>query len=218
LKQIRRHFTYSNVMSSIAVFMILGGATAVAATKIGANEIKANSIKTGKIVKEAVTAGKIKKAAVTEGKLADGAVTTSKIANDAVTGDKVNEGTLGVVPNAAKLDGKTASSFASSAGGIKAAFAYNDGGIELAFNAINGGAFTVLNNGAESDLIQAPFSLEDRIAVVSGATISDTGGQSAPFPRCIYTVENVTATTFEVHHVNADAAGACDEEWSILIF
>ncbi len=218
MKQIRRHFTYANVMSSIAVFMILGGATAVAATKIGANEIKANSIKTGKIVKEAVTAGKIKKAAVTEGKIADGAVTTNKIANDAVTGDKVNESTLGVVPNAAKLDGKTASSFASSAGGIKAAFAYNDGTIELGFNAINGGTFTVLNNGSESDLILAPFSVEDRIAVVSGATISDTGGQSAPFPRCIYSVENITATTFEVHHVNADAAGACDEEWSILIF
>jgi hypothetical protein len=219
LKQIRRHVTYANVMSSLAVFMILGGATAFAAVqKIGAKEIKANSIKTGKIVKEAVTAGKIKKAAVTEGKLADGAVTTNKLANDAVTGDKVNEATLGVVPNAAKLDGKAASSFASSAGGIKAAFVYDGGSIELAFNAINGGAFTVLTDGTESDLIQAPFSLEDRIAVVSGATINDTGGQSAPFPRCIYSVENVTSTTFEVHHVNADAAGACDEEWSILIF
>lgn len=45
-------------MSSVAVFLMLGGATAFAATKIGANEIKANSIKTGKIVKEAVTAGR----------------------------------------------------------------------------------------------------------------------------------------------------------------
>lgn len=121
-------------MSSLAVFMVLGGATAVAATKIGANEIKANSIKTGKIVKEAVTAGKIKKAAVTEGKLANGAVTankladnavttpkiaglavtTDKIANDAVTGEKIKESTLGEVPSAANalnLGGKPASSF-----------------------------------------------------------------------------------------------------------
>jgi hypothetical protein len=60
-------------MSSLAVFLILGGATAFAAIKkVGANEIKANSIKTGKIVKEAVTSGKIKNGAVTESKLADG--------------------------------------------------------------------------------------------------------------------------------------------------
>lgn len=90
MKQIRRHLTYANVMSSFAVFLILGGATAFAAVqKIGANEIKANSIKTGKIVKEAVTAGKIKKGAVTESRIADGAVTTSKLADGAVTNGKI---------------------------------------------------------------------------------------------------------------------------------
>ena len=65
MNQIRKRLTYANVMSSLAVFLILGGATAFAAIKkIGANELKANSIKTGKIVKEAVTAGKIKNGAV----------------------------------------------------------------------------------------------------------------------------------------------------------
>jgi hypothetical protein len=124
LKQIRKRLTYANVMSSLAVFLILGGATAFAATKIGANQIKANSIKTGKIVKEAVVTGKIKKGAVTESRIADGAVTTnkiadnavttSKIANDAVTGDKVKESTLGQVPsalNAAQLGGVAASGY-----------------------------------------------------------------------------------------------------------
>ena len=109
MKQIRTRLTYANVMSSIAVFLILGGATAFAAVqKIGANEIKANSIKTGKIVKEAVTKGKIKNGAISESKLADGAVTTNKIADDAVTGAKVNESTLGEVPNAKAVGGVTA--------------------------------------------------------------------------------------------------------------
>ncbi len=90
MKQIRRHVTYANVMSSFAVFLILGGATAFAAVqKIGANEIKANSIKTGKIVKEAVTAGKIKNGAVIESKIGDGAVTTNKLADNAVTTPKI---------------------------------------------------------------------------------------------------------------------------------
>ena len=109
MKQIRKRLTYANVMSSIAVFMVLGGATAFAATKIGANELKANSIKTGKIVKEAVTAGKIKNAAitstklgpgaVTEGALADNAVTTNKIAANAVNTSKLANGSV----NAEKL-------------------------------------------------------------------------------------------------------------------
>jgi hypothetical protein len=131
VKQIRRHFTYANVMSSIAVFAVLGGATAVAATKIGTPQLKAGAVKTGKLAKEAVTAGKIKNGAVIETKIGDAAVTTNKIAdnavtapkiakdavisdkiakdavttekiaNDAVTGAKVNEATLGQVPSAA---------------------------------------------------------------------------------------------------------------------
>jgi hypothetical protein len=111
LKQIRKRLTYANVMSSLAVFLILGGATAFAAIKkVGANEIKANSIKTGKIVKEAVTAGKIKKKAVTESKLADGAVTNSKLADGAVTTNKIADGavTNGKIGNDAVNSAKVA--------------------------------------------------------------------------------------------------------------
>jgi hypothetical protein len=111
VKRIRKRLTYANVMSSIAVFLVLGGASAYAAKKIGSNEIKGNSITTGKIKKEAVAAAKIKNSAVvtnklangavTSAKLADNAVTTSKIANDAVTGPKVKESSLDEVPKAA---------------------------------------------------------------------------------------------------------------------
>lgn len=102
MKQIRKRLTYANVMSSIAVFLVLGGGAAYAAKKIGSNEIQGNSITTGKIKKEAVTKAKIKKASVDASKLADNAVTTSKIANDAVTGDKVKESSLSEVPSASK--------------------------------------------------------------------------------------------------------------------
>jgi hypothetical protein len=101
VKLIRKRLTYANVMSSIAVFLILGGATAFAAKKIGSNEIKGNSITTGKIKKEAVTASKIKNNSIITSKIADNAVTTAKIANGSVTGAKLNLGTVGTVPNAA---------------------------------------------------------------------------------------------------------------------
>jgi hypothetical protein len=87
VKQIRKRVTYANVMSSIAVFLILGGATAIAAKKIGTNQLKAGAVTKAKLHKNAVTTGKIKK--------------------NAVTGAKVNEATLGTVPSAASLVGQT---------------------------------------------------------------------------------------------------------------
>ena len=94
MTKLRKRLTYANVMSSIAVFLVLGGATAVAAKKIGSNELKSNSVTTAKLKKNAVTAAKIKK----------NAVTTAKLKNGAVTGAKVNLSTLGTVPNSAATD------------------------------------------------------------------------------------------------------------------
>ncbi len=107
MKHIRKRITYANAMSSIAVFLVLGGATAYAAKKIGSNEIKGNSITTGKLKKEAVTASKLKK----------NSVTTAKIANGAVTGAKLNLGTVGTVPNAAHANSADNANNANTVGG-----------------------------------------------------------------------------------------------------
>jgi hypothetical protein len=95
VKQLRKRLTYANVMSSIAVFLVLGGATAVAAGQLGKNSVGSKQLK-----KNAVTSAKIKK----------NAVTSAKIKNGAITGAKVNAGSLGTVPNA------THASSADSAG------------------------------------------------------------------------------------------------------
>jgi hypothetical protein len=68
VKQIRQRLTYANVMSSIAVFLVLGGATAFAASQLGKNtvgskQLKANSVTAGKIKNGAVTPSKISVAA-----------------------------------------------------------------------------------------------------------------------------------------------------------
>jgi hypothetical protein len=87
--------TYANVMSTIAVFLVIGGASALAATQLAKNSVGTKQLK-----KNAVTAAKIKKKAVTAAKIKKNAVTTAKVKNDAVTGSKVNEATLGTVPSA----------------------------------------------------------------------------------------------------------------------
>jgi len=105
VKQIRKRLTYANVVSTLALFLVLGGATAIAARKVpknsvGPRQLKANAVRTPSIKANAVTTRKIKKNAITtikihdnavrESKIDDGAVTTSKIAANAVTGAKID--------------------------------------------------------------------------------------------------------------------------------
>lgn len=94
MKQLRKRITYANVMSSIAVFLVLGGATAIAAG------LAKNSVGSKQLKKNAVTTAKLKNNAVSTAKIKNNAVTTAKIKNGAVTGAKVNVGSLGTVPSA----------------------------------------------------------------------------------------------------------------------
>ncbi|HJZ36774.1 MAG TPA: hypothetical protein VJ204_10950 [Solirubrobacterales bacterium] len=67
MKPLRRRLTYANVMSSIAVFLVLAGGTAFAASQLGKE-----SVGTKQLAKEAVSLAKIKKATKTALKGATG--------------------------------------------------------------------------------------------------------------------------------------------------
>jgi hypothetical protein len=73
----------ASCVAMVALFVALGGVSYAAVGQIGTKDIK------------------------------NGAVTKVKIKKDAVTGAKVKESSLGIVPNAAKLDGKAPSAFES---------------------------------------------------------------------------------------------------------
>lgn len=94
MKQIRKRLTYANVMSTIAVFLVIGGASAFAATELGKNsvgtkQLKANAVTSAKIKKEAVGTAKIKNGAVGAGKIGPGAVTADQLTSGSVTGEKL---------------------------------------------------------------------------------------------------------------------------------
>jgi hypothetical protein len=94
LKQIRKRLTYANVMSSIAVFLVVGGATAFAAGHLGKNTVGTKQLK-------------------------NNAVTTAKIKNGAVTGAKVNLTSLGTVPSATNAAHATSADNATNATNAK---------------------------------------------------------------------------------------------------
>jgi hypothetical protein len=74
LNQIRKRLTYANVMSSIAVFLVLGGA-AFAAVKLPKNSVGTKQLK-------------------------NNAVISSKVKDGSLTGADLNASTLGTVPSA----------------------------------------------------------------------------------------------------------------------
>lgn len=167
MKQIRKRLTYANVMSSLAVFLVLGGATALAATKIGSKELKANSVLTGKIKKEAVTTAKLK----------NSAVTTAKIADKAVTGAKVDTATLGTVPSAANATNAAHANTADSAGTANTVKQITG----FAYKADNGNNNTVVLNDF--------FGLTLRASCESGANkgLTVEASSSVPLAHIAYT-------------------------------
>lgn len=102
MKQIRQRLTYANVMSTIAVFFVIGGASALAATQlaknsVGSKQLKKNAVVAAKIKNNAVTSAKIKNGAVTNGKLGGNSVTGDKLAAGSVTSGKIADGGVGAL-------------------------------------------------------------------------------------------------------------------------
>ena len=95
MDKFRNRLTYANVMSSIAVFLLLGGGAAFAAGHLGKNTVGSKQLK-----KNAVLTAKIKKEAVTTAKLKKDAVNGAKVKDGSLSGADINLSTLGTVPSA----------------------------------------------------------------------------------------------------------------------
>jgi hypothetical protein len=98
MKAISRRLTYANVVSSLALFLVLAGGAAYAARvakkSVGPAQLKANAVTTAKIKANSVTTRKIKRSAVANAKIKDGAVESEKIADGSVTMDDLDSSTL----------------------------------------------------------------------------------------------------------------------------
>ena len=101
MQKILKRLSYANVMSTLAVFLVLGGGAAYAAKKIGSHELRGGAVTTAKIKRNAVTRSKIKAKAISTAKIANGAVTNGRLANGSVSLEKLAPGF--VAPAAERL-------------------------------------------------------------------------------------------------------------------
>jgi hypothetical protein len=88
MQAIARRLTYANVVSTLALFLVLAGGAAIAAKvpkkSVGPSQLKANAVTTAKIKANSVTTRKIKRNAVANAKIKDGAIEGAKIADGSV--------------------------------------------------------------------------------------------------------------------------------------
>ncbi|HEX8959781.1 MAG TPA: hypothetical protein VF770_08155 [Solirubrobacterales bacterium] len=89
MRHIRKRLTYANVMSSIAVFLVLGGAA------FAATQLPKNSVGTKQLKKNAVIGSKVK--------------------NGSLTGADINLSSLGAVPSATNATNATNAGHATTA-------------------------------------------------------------------------------------------------------
>jgi hypothetical protein len=99
MKPVRDKLSYANIVSTICLFLLLGGGAAYAASHLGKNSIgtkqlKKNAVTTAKIKNEAVTTEKIKNGSVTSGKLANGSVGGAQLQANSISGGNVQAGSL----------------------------------------------------------------------------------------------------------------------------
>ncbi len=98
MRAIRKRLTYANVVSTLALFLVLAGGAAWAAKvpkkSVGPRQLKANAVTTAKIRANAITTRKIKRNAVANAKIKQNAVDSSKIADGSVAYGDLNSSSM----------------------------------------------------------------------------------------------------------------------------
>jgi hypothetical protein len=102
--RLRRHFSYANVMASIAVFVALGGVSYAASTINGS-----------KLIKGTVAGAKLK----------NGTLTSTQVKANSLNGGAIDESSLGTVPSAQTAQTATSATTAASANTAQSATTAN---------------------------------------------------------------------------------------------
>jgi hypothetical protein len=95
----RRRLSYANVASTLSVFLVVAGGTALAAS-LPANSVKSKTVKDNSL----------KSVDLRD----DAAVASPDVVDDSLTGADITESTLAQVPDSARLQGRSAASFLST--------------------------------------------------------------------------------------------------------
>jgi hypothetical protein len=117
MRRLRTHLTYANVMSTLAVFLVIGGGAAYAANTVFSSDIVDGEVKTNDLAANAVGSGKIADQQVKNADLGLGASSSNTIADGGIQGIDVKDNTLkGAVIDESTLNETLPSAFNTDGG------------------------------------------------------------------------------------------------------
>src|ERR671914_2954555 len=102
--------TYANVTSTLALFLALGGVS-YAALSVGSRQIRNNSVRTQDLRNNDVRSRDIRNNDVRSRDIRNRTIVNRDVLSNTLGGLQINENTLGRVPDATRLEGRSASSF-----------------------------------------------------------------------------------------------------------
>lgn len=198
---LRRHLTYANVISTICLFLVLGGGAAFAATKLA---------------KSSVGTEQLKGEAVTKGKLAADSVNSKKVVDGSLTGSDIQASTLGKVPNAGYAEN---ADHATTAGSANSAATATDAShattADTAANAEKLDGHTPSEFGAV--LVSHPeFTGNLQVETYFSISGSATGSITAKGASTILPARKFRATDFAVHF-EAEAQASAELHVSLVV-
>lgn len=106
MARLRKHLTYANVMSSLAVFMLLSG-TAYAASTISGSRLKNGSVSGKKLKAGSVSGSKLHTGSISNSKIQGSTLTGSRLVPNTLTDREVNMAKLGKISKASTADTAT---------------------------------------------------------------------------------------------------------------
>ena len=93
--QNKPRLTYANIVSTLALFLALGGGAAYAASTVSSGDLAPGAVRTSDIFKRAITSGKLAVGAVRSNQVVDGAIGSKQLADGAIGAKQIANAAIG---------------------------------------------------------------------------------------------------------------------------
>lgn len=91
----RPRLTYANAVSTLALFLVLSGGVAYAASKVRSGDLAPGAVRTSKVFKRAITSGKLAVGAVHSNQIVNAAVGSQQLRDEAVGAKQLGDEAVG---------------------------------------------------------------------------------------------------------------------------
>ena len=93
--QNKPRLTYANIVSTLVLFLALGGGAAYAASKVSSGDLAPGAVHTSDVFKRAITSGKLAVGAVRSNQVVDGAIGSKQLADGAIGAKQIANAAIG---------------------------------------------------------------------------------------------------------------------------